>query len=135
MGRKRASRQLTPLELKIMEVLWAVGPANVQAVQERLPGRPLAYTTVQTMLNVLHRKQKVKRTLKGKAYEYSPRVTRERAIGFALGDIVSRLFGGSAENLVMSLVQSRHLTPEKLSRLQKLIAKADEAEGSHDGNN
>src|ERR1051326_7830091 len=59
--RKNSDPPLTPLELEIMNVLWEMGPANVQTVQSRLSGRPLAYTTVQTMLNVLHRKARVKR--------------------------------------------------------------------------
>ena len=119
MARPKAE-QLTPLELEIMQVLWETGPANVQTVQQRLT-RPLAYTTVQTMLNVLHRKNKVKRTLKEKAYFYRPAVSRSQATGHAVTDLIDRMFGGSAENLVMSLVETRHLTPEKLSRLQKIV--------------
>lgn len=114
--------RLTPLELEIMQVLWETGPANVQTVQQRL-GRELAYTTVQTMLNVLHRKSKVKRTLKDKAYFYRPAVSRSQATGHAVGDLIDRMFGGSAESLVMSLVETRQLTPEKLSQLQKLLEK------------
>src|SRR5690348_18450660 len=88
MGRKRKSRQLTPLELEIMKVLWAASPATVQAVQQALPGEPrLAYTTVQTMLNVLFRKSKVKRTLRGRAFEYRPAVSREKAAGVAIREI------------------------------------------------
>lgn len=122
MGRKRKSGQFTPLELEIMKVLWASNPATVQAVQQALPGEPrLAYTTVQTMLNVLHRKGKVKRTLRGRAFEYTPAVSREKAEGVAIRDIIDRLFGGSPESLVMSLVESRNLTPEKLARLTKMI--------------
>ena len=122
MGRKRKTGQLTPLELEIMKVLWDTGPATVQTVQERLAGEPrLAYTTVQTMLNVLHRKGKVKRALKSRAYEYEPVLSREKATSAAVRDIINRLFGGSAENLVMSLVESRHLTREKLARLSKLV--------------
>src|SRR4029434_2593887 len=119
---RRKSEQMTPLELEIMQVLWETGPANVQTVQSRL-GRPLAYTTVQTMLNVLHRKNKVKRTLKEKAYFYRPAVSRSQASGHAVKDLIDRMFGGSAESLVMSLVETRHLTPEKLSQLQKLLKK------------
>ena len=63
MPRRTGGERLTPLELEIMQVLWETGPANVQTVQ-RLVGRDLAYTTVQTMLTVLHRKNKVKRTLR-----------------------------------------------------------------------
>ena len=56
-GKGKSQQQLTPLELQIMNVLWDCGPSNVQSVRERLAGPPkLAYTTVQTMLNVLHRK-------------------------------------------------------------------------------
>jgi predicted transcriptional regulator len=119
---RKTSQHLTPLELEIMKVLWETGPANVQTVQQRLE-RELAYTTVQTMLNVLHRKGKAKRTLKDKAYFYRPAVTRSQVMGHAVSDLVDRLFGGSAENLVMSLVETRRLTPEKLSRLKKLIEK------------
>ena len=57
------TENLTPLELEIMHVLWETGPANVQTVQQKLK-RELAYTTVQTMLNILERKGKAKRTLK-----------------------------------------------------------------------
>ncbi len=129
MGRKRKGRQLTPLELEIMKVLWAASPATVQAVQQALHvDPPLAYTTVQTMLNVLYRKGKVKRTLRGRAYEYTPVVSREKAAGAAIRDMIDRLFGGSAEGLVMSLVESRHLAPEKLARLSKLIERHKEAE-------
>ncbi|HUQ33117.1 MAG TPA: BlaI/MecI/CopY family transcriptional regulator [Pyrinomonadaceae bacterium] len=117
---RKKTQHLTPLELEIMKILWETGPANVQTVQQRLE-RDLAYTTVQTMLNVLHRKGKAKRTLKEKAYFYRPAVSRSQVIGHAVGDLIDRMFGGSAESLVMSLVEMRHLTPEKLTRLKKLI--------------
>jgi BlaI family penicillinase repressor len=113
---------LTPLELEIMKVLWASGPAGVQAVRESLaPRRKLAYTTVQTMLNVLWRKGRVRRALKDRAYVYHPVLTRRRALRHAVGDLVDRLFGGSAESLVVSLVESRHLTPEALARLTRAL--------------
>jgi len=128
MERKHLTRPLTPLELEIMKVLWETGPATVQSVQEKLPGEPkLAYTTVQTMLNVLHRKNKVKRTLKGRAYEYTPLVSREMAVRTTLRDVITRFFGGSAERLVMSLVASRDLKPEKLAKLKRLVEQAEGA--------
>jgi BlaI family penicillinase repressor len=116
------SDQLTPLELEIMHVLWDTGPANVQTVQQRLQNAR-AYTTVQTMLNILHRKGKVTRSLEDKAYFYQPAVSRGQVMGHALGDLIDRLFGGSTESLVMSLVETKRLTPAKLSRLQKLLKK------------
>jgi predicted transcriptional regulator len=118
------SENLTPLELEIMNVLWAEAPATVQTVQQHLP-RELAYTTVQTMLNILHRKGKVRRTLKERAYLYQPVVSRSQVVGQHMSDIVDRLFGGSAESLVMSLVETKHLTPKKLARLQKLLREGE----------
>jgi predicted transcriptional regulator len=119
---KKADR-LTPLELDIMNILWDLGAAaTVQQVQEQLaPARGLAYTTVQTMLNILWRKGKIKRTLIDRAYHYKPVVTRRKAVGGAVKDLVQRAFGGSAEALVMSLVETKQLTPEALKRLQELV--------------
>src|SRR5712671_2090752 len=120
---RRKSEHLTPLELEIMHVLWETGPANVQSVQQHLE-RELAYTTVQTMLNILQRKGKVKRTLKDRAYFYRPVVSRSQVVSQHMSDIVERLFGGSAENLVMSLVETKHLTRQKLERLHRLLDEA-----------
>lgn len=124
MPRKTTTDQLTPLELKIMNVLWEQAPASVQTVLAALPGEP-AYTTVQTMLNILWRKGKVKRTLVERAYHYRPAVTRRRAAGSAVRDMVDRLFGGSAEALVMTLMETRQLTPEALQRLSEMTEKGD----------
>ena len=124
---RRKSEQMTPLELEIMQVLWETGSASVQTVQRQLK-RELAYTTVQTMLTVLHRKKKVKRTLKDKAYIYTPAVTRSKFTGHAVREFIDRLFGGSAEGLVMSLLQEKHLTPEKLASLHELIEKEERDE-------
>src|SRR5215471_19162378 len=109
-----------------MSVLWETGPANVQTVQARLKTRDLAYTTVQTMLNVLHRKGRVKRQLKERAYIYRPVLSRKKAMTEAVGAMLDRFFGGSADGLVLSLVESRHLTAKKLARLQKLVEKTGE---------
>jgi BlaI family transcriptional regulator, penicillinase repressor len=122
---QRKTERLTPLELEIMKVLWETGAANVQTVQQRLE-RELAYTTVQTMLNILHRKGKVKRALKDRAYFYKPAVSRSQVARQAVNDLVEHLFGGSVESLVMSLVETKHLTPEKLTRLNKLLKETEE---------
>ncbi len=129
MARPKAS-QLTPLELAIMKVLWEGGPATVQTVRERLAGeRDLAYNSVQTMLNVLHKKGKVRRLRQGRAFEYAPVVSRLQAARQATTDLVQRMFDGSAESLVMSLVEARHLTPERLARLSELV---EEKKGGSD---
>src|SRR4026208_980667 len=119
---RRKSEQMTPLELEIMQVLWETGPATVQQVQKEMK-RELAYTTVQTMLTVLHRKQKVKRTLKDKAYIYKPAVSRTKFTGHAVREFIDRLFGGSAEGLVMNLLQEKHVTRDTLAKLHQLVDK------------
>jgi predicted transcriptional regulator len=123
LGSVNGSGGMTPLELKIMQVLWRLGPCQVQAVQQELEGE-LAYTTVQTMLNVLERKGRVTRRLSGRAYEYRAAVTKEKTLGTAVTDLVDRMFGGSPEELVMSLVKSRQLDA---GRLAKLAARVDAA--------
>jgi BlaI family penicillinase repressor len=133
-ARQKKLRQLTPLELEIMNVLWDSGPSTVQVVQSKLPGRPkLAYTTVQTMLNVLHRKGHAKRTLTGKSYEYEPLLSRDSASSNAIRDMVDRLFGGSVDALLMSLVKSEGLNPKYLAKLAALIEKHERGE-EHDRN-
>jgi BlaI family transcriptional regulator, penicillinase repressor len=135
-GKRKSQQQLTPLELQIMNVLWDYGPSNVQSVQEKLAGSTrLAYTTVQTMLNVLHRKRRVRRRLRGRAYDYAPVLTREKAASNAIGDMIDRLFGGSVEGLLMSLVKNEQLDPTKLQELSSLIdeherGKEDKPNGS-----
>ena len=124
--KKNSDPGLTPLELQIMNVLWETGPANVQIVQANLKGRELAYTTVQTMLNVLHRKGKVKRLLKDRTYIYRPVLSRQKAVSQAVGEMLDRFFGGSADGLVLNLVETRHLTPEKLARIQEMIERPKE---------
>src|SRR5262245_28188779 len=121
---RRKSEQMTPLELEIMQVLWESGPANVQTVQRELK-RELAYTTVQTMLTVLHRKKRVKRTLKDKGYIYRATLSRTKFTGHAVRELIDRLFGGSAEGLVVSLLEEKHLTREKLMQLHELLEKED----------
>jgi predicted transcriptional regulator len=111
---------LTKLELQIMQVIWRQGASNVGSVQEGLE-QPLAYTTVQTMLNILVRKGQLKRKLRSRAYEYSAVVSEERASSHALRDLVDRMFGGSPEELVMSLVKSRQLNAKKIAALSRRL--------------
>jgi len=125
-GRER-SEVLTPLELEIMQVLWESGPGAVADVQAKLQS-DLAYTTVQTMLNVLLRKKKVRRTPVGRAFVYQPVISREGAMGVALNDMVSRMFGGSGEALLMALIDTRQVTPEQIERASKLLNRDGDGE-------
>jgi len=117
---KRQKTFLTKLELQIMQVIWKRGASTVTAVQEGLQ-QDLAYTTVQTMLNILHRKGKLKRELHGRAFAYAATVTEAKASSHAVRDLVDRMFGGSSEDLVMSLIKNRQIDPQKIAELTKRL--------------
>jgi BlaI family penicillinase repressor len=116
---------LTPLERRIMRVLWDDGASNVQKVLQGLTGEPqLAYTTVQTTLNVLQRKGKVKRKLVGRAFEYSAIVSQEAADSLAIKDVLQKVFRGSVDDLLLSLVRSKNLDARKLEELQAKLTES-----------
>jgi len=122
MKRAKRSEGFTPLELEVMQALWTGGPGTVQEVHRRVAaGRSLAYNTVQTVLGILHRKGKVGRSCEQRAYVYSPLVSREQAGERAVKTLVERLFGGSPEELILSMVKSRQVTPEQLARIERLL--------------
>jgi predicted transcriptional regulator len=131
----RETTALTKLELQIMQVIWKLGAASsksacsVSDVQKALPQK-LAYTTVQTMLNILERKGKLKRKLRGRAYVYSAVVTEAKASRHAVRDLVDRMFGGSADELVMSLIKSRQIDPRRIAELSRRLQEEDAEEGS-----
>ena len=122
---KREKAVLTKLELQIMQVIWKRGASTVSAVQQGL-AQDLAYTTVQTMLNILLRKGKLKRELQGRAFTYSATVTEAKASTHAVRDLVDRMFGGSREEVVMSLIKSRQIDAKKIAELSKRL---EEEEG------
>ena len=116
MQKEPAKVPLTKLELKIIQVIWRCGSSTVTAVQAELEPQ-LAYTTVQTMLNILERKGKLKRELQGRAFVYSARVTEDKALRQGLRDLIDRMFGGSSEDLVMSLLKSGEIDAKRLAEL------------------
>lgn len=99
-----------------MQVIWRLGSGTVGAVQAELT-RPLAYTTVQTMLNILERKGKLHRELRGRAYLYSARITKAKALGHGVRDLIDRMFNGSSEELVMSLLKNGQIDAKRLGEL------------------
>src|ERR1700761_1441754 len=116
----REPTPLTKLELQIMQVIWKLGTSSVKDVQDGLE-QQLAYTTVQPMLNILERKGKLRRKLRGRAYVYTAAVTEAKASRHAVRDLVDRMFGGSADELVMSLIKSRQIDPKRIAELSKRV--------------
>jgi predicted transcriptional regulator len=121
-GGSSAKSGLTKLELRIMQVIWKRGSSTVAEVQGEMRP-PLAYTTVQTVLNILERKGKLNRELEGRAFVYTAKVSEEKASGQSLRDLIDRMFGGSSEELVMSLLKSRQIDAKRLAKLTEQFSK------------
>jgi predicted transcriptional regulator len=111
--------RFTDRELDIMGVLWSRGPSTVAEVQEALED-DLAYNTVLTMLKIMEEKGYVSRSPEGRAHRYAPEVKREEAGESALERVTERLFGGSAEKLLLRLVDTE-LDPDELRRMRDLL--------------
>ncbi|MFZ0637089.1 MAG: BlaI/MecI/CopY family transcriptional regulator [Candidatus Acidiferrales bacterium] len=107
-GRGVADSALGPLEISVMEILWAAGESSVRDVCKRLR-RPLAYTTVMTTLERLFKKLFLDRRKSGRAFLYSPRLSRQEWEHGRAGDLVAAYLDGpqpSRDLLVSSLVDA-----------------------------
>ena len=103
-----------------MEVLWKLGPSSIQAVVQNLD-REYAHTTIHTMLNVLVKKGKVKRTAKDRAHVYRPVVSRSQVVTQTVKDVVDKMFGGSPAELMMNVIETRDLTADDVAALRKRL--------------
>jgi predicted transcriptional regulator len=119
MSRGKAT-SLTDREAQIMEILWREGPTTADVIRARLPGEPHD-STVRTLLRVMEQKGLVAHTIEQRAYIYRALVAQSKAQRTAIQGLIRRLFGGSAKNLVLQLLDDEDITPEELQRL------ADEA--------
>ncbi len=121
--RKTAST-LTEQELEIMKIVWDVGPATVRQVYERLlEHREIAYTTVMTMMQVLERKGRLLKSLEEKAHVYKPSEPKQKVIGGMVQEFVNRVFNGSAEPLLLQLVDDDKLSSADIDKLRKILKK------------
>lgn len=101
-----ASGRLTGAELECMKALWFEGARTVRDVHQALqPGRPLAYTTVLTVMDRLTRKGFLARTRRGKAHYYRPRCSFEQSRSRAVAELVRTWFDGSADQLAALLTE------------------------------
>ena len=114
---------LTNLELKLMNIVWKLGEARVKDVKNALPRRkPLAYSTVLTVMRILERKGFVRHETDNRTYVYYPIVSRDEVVESMLRNMANRLFDGSAELLMVNVLQKEKLSLEELRRLKQLIA-------------
>jgi predicted transcriptional regulator len=118
------STSLTGQELEIMKIVWERESTTVRDVYETLlKTRKVAYTTVMTMMKILEQKKYLKKTLADRAYVYRPAQPKGKVIGAMVRDFVNRVFNGSAEPLLVHLVQEHDLSKQDFDEIAKLRRK------------
>lgn len=122
MARPR-SKHPTELELEILKILWNTGPVPARKVQELLKAssRPLAHTSVLTIMNIMTRKGYLKRRKVGSCFEYAACITERATSRNMLRDLLHRVFAGSASAMVLRLLESDELDPAELARLRRIV--------------
>ena len=109
-------------ELAMMKVVWRLKNVSVRDVYETLrERRPVAYTTVMTMMNTLEGKGYLKKELDGRAFRYRPAVPERRVVTRMVKEFVERVFDGSTAPLLAHLVTSTELSDEEREELRRLI--------------
>jgi len=113
---------LAEREAQLMEVLWDRGPSTVSDVQARLNDE-LAYTTVLSHLRALESKGYVGHTEEGRAHRYHALIERADAQRGALEALLSRLFKGSSDALLLRMVSDDQLTAKQVQRIEARLRK------------
>ena len=124
---KKRARVLGLQELQIMKVVWDRGRVTVRDVYETLrQRRQIAYTTVMTMMNILDQKGFLKKTPgEDRAFVYEPAKSRQAVTRAIVNDFLDRVFGGSANPLMLHLIREKRLTKKDLDALRRAIEKGD----------
>jgi predicted transcriptional regulator len=114
---------LTDLELRLINIVWEKEKATVREVKDALPRRkPLAYSTVLTVMRNLEWKGYLRHEVDERTYVYHPTVPRDEVVHSMLRHLAGRVFGDSAELLMVNFLEREELSLDKLRRLKKLIA-------------
>lgn len=119
---RQKAKVLTEQELEIMKAVWETSPAKVRDVYELLrKKRQVAYTTVMTMMNILVDKKHLKKKTVGRVFHYEPTRPKEKVVSAMVQDFVGRVFDGSAQPLLLHLVEDRRLSESDLKEIEQLI--------------
>ncbi len=119
---RRPSATLTDGELRLMRVLWRLGPSTVSAIVDAVAGaNPPAYNTVQTMMRILERKGFVSHRKDGRAFVFDALVDESRAQKNAIRHMLDRFFDNSPGSLVLSLLEHEDVPDAEVRQLRELI--------------
>ena len=104
-----------------MKIVWQRDSVTVRDVYEALlEHRKVAYTTVMTMMKILEQKKYLQKSQTEKAYVYRPAQPQGQVIGAMVKEFINRVFNGSAEPLLVHLVEDNHLTERDLAEIARL---------------
>lgn len=104
-----------------MKIVWELENATVRDVYETiLKRRRIAYTTVMTMMKILETKGYLKKSQEDRAYVYRPAQPKQNVIRGMVRDFVNRVFNGSAEPLLVHLVEEKGLSERELAEIARL---------------
>jgi len=118
-------RNLGLAEQAVMDHVWSLGPVTADACRAALAGSwPMKESTVRTVLRRLEEKGYVAHSVEGRTYLYSAVHARAAVATRAVRNLIDRFCGGSAEALVIGMVDDEVLGPEELERIQRRIALA-----------
>jgi BlaI family transcriptional regulator, penicillinase repressor len=124
---RKAHPTLTPQELAIMKVVWRREQSTVRDVYEALlEKRPVAYTTVMTMMKVLEDKGYLKKTMVDRAHVYAPAQPRQQVMRAMVRDFLDRVFDGAADPLLVHLAKDNRLTAKQRRIVKQLIEDVEE---------
>ncbi|HWG43393.1 MAG TPA: BlaI/MecI/CopY family transcriptional regulator [Gemmataceae bacterium] len=116
-GRKTLA--MTDRQFAVLRVFWERGSLTVRQLMEHLPGgEGQPYTTVLGMLQTMEKAGLIRHEEEGASYRYTAAVSREAALGTLLRDFVGRFFRGSAEDLVVGLVDAKELSAQDLRDIE-----------------
>jgi predicted transcriptional regulator len=126
MVRRREPAPLSARQIEIMNIVWSQGKATVAEVWEAMSAqRKVARNTIQTLMTRLEEKGWLGHLEDGPAFRYFARRRREATLRGMLEQMVNTVFAGSADSLVMALLESRGVSPDEAERIRAMIAQAE----------
>ena len=122
-----ASTQPTDVELQILRILWRDGPSIARHVHDSLLAtKETSYSTTVKMLSVMLEKELLKRDDDVRPQVYRPAVPQQKTQKRMVGELIDKVYEGSAHSLMMHVLSTKKASPEELDEIRRLI---DELEG------
>jgi len=121
--RSTPNKRLTEVELELMSILWRLQEGSVGDVMAALPAeRPLAYTSVSTILRILEGKGVLATRKEGRGHVYTPLLGKQEYEARTVADVVQRVFDGAPTALVRQLIDNVDLSDDDVREIRKMLS-------------